>query len=262
MSLFLSALASALIVTFTSAPPGEFSGLASRLLQQPDAVVRDDSGDATTIFGIPVGEARTVLLPVSRERGLPDGFRPPDLVYAFGRPVRAIMVDDLREMRAAAAADRVELVIVSGYRSPGEQAAAFDAAVWRQLARAQGSIDRAEAEARASRFVAPPGHSQHQLGTAVDLSSPELSYSVQPAFAETEAGRWVARHGWAYGFILPYTPQAEARTGYGYEPWHARWVGRPLAALLHADGYLDHPEVVADDYLQAVEELLDREGVP
>ena len=254
----------AILTALTAAAPRpvRFSARALRLLEEPHAVVRDLDGRPTAIFGLPISEARIVLLPVSHDRALPQNYQPPDLVATFGRPVRALIAADLRVMRDAAALDSIELVVISGYRSPAEQAAAFEASVWRQLARAQGPIDRAEAEARAARFVAPPGRSQHQLGTAVDLSTWELGYAIQPRFAETAAGRWVVQNGWAYGFVFPYTRQGEARTGFNFEPWHVRWVGRPLAAVLQADGYLDHPELVADDYLRAVEELLDAEGVP
>ncbi|MCC6629713.1 MAG: D-alanyl-D-alanine carboxypeptidase family protein, partial [Chloroflexi bacterium] len=48
----------------------------------------------------------------------------------------------------------------------------------------------------------------------------------------------LAEHGWRYGFLVSYPPGAEARTGYVHEPWHLRWVGRPLAAAIHVDGYL------------------------
>ncbi len=242
--------------------PARLSPLAVRLAAEPQALVRDLGGRAVSVFDLPVDEARLLLLPVSQERSLPEGYRPPDLVWTFGRPVRSVIAPDLRAMIDAAAIDEVDLAVISGYRSPAEQAAAFEASVWRQLARERGAIDRGEAEARAARFVAPPGHSQHQLGTAVDLSSWELSYAINPRFAETPAGRWIARHAWAYGFVLPYTRPGESRTGYTYEPWHLRWIGRPLATLLDAAGYLDDPSLVADDYLRAVEELLDVEGAP
>jgi D-alanyl-D-alanine carboxypeptidase len=90
----------------------------------------------------------------------------------------------------------------------------------------------------------------------VDLTSPEVSYGLGQRFGETRAGQWVRAHAWEFGFVLPYTPGSEPRTGYVSEPWHVRWVGRDLAAFLMADGYLDHEDVVADDYLTALDRLL------
>jgi zinc D-Ala-D-Ala carboxypeptidase len=238
------------------------SAMAGRLLADPSSVARDSDGRAALVFGVAAREARMVLLPVTRERALPPGYEPPDLTSSVGRPVRALIVPDFEAMRSAAATAGVEIAVISGYRSPGQQVSAFEGAVWRQISRSGGTIDRAEAERRAARFVAPPGHSQHQLGTAVDVSSGELGYALQPAFAETAAGRWLWENAWAYGFVFPYTAQGESLSGYGYEPWHLRWVGRPLTGLMQADGYRDHPSVVADDYLRGIEEILDAEAIP
>src|SRR6185436_10061563 len=113
-----------------------------------------------------------------------------------------------------------------------------------------GAMDRAEAENRSARFVAPPGHSQHQLGTAIDFSTWEIGYAVQPKFVETDASHWLEQHAWQYGFVLAYTRNGEERSGYAFEPWHYRWIGRDLAAVLWRDGYLDHPTLISDDYLR------------
>lgn len=238
----------------------EQASLVSHLLAEPTALTRDLEGRPTGVFGLPPGEARIVFLAVTRDRPLPDGYEPPDLSRRAGRPVRQIVVDDLLAMIDAAAIDNIDVAVVSAYRSPSEQAAAFESSAWRAIGQAGGSIDRAEAEARAGRFVAPPGHSQHQLGTAIDVSTWEIDYAIQPRFDETAASRWLAQNAWSYGFVLAYPRDKEARTGYAYEPWHWRWIGRPLAAALWRDRYLDHPTLVADDYLRAVEALMDAEG--
>jgi D-alanyl-D-alanine carboxypeptidase len=238
------------------------SALASRLRSERSAVTRDQWAQPAAIFGLPVGEARMLLLPVDRRRALPDGYSPPDLTWVGGRLVRGIARTDLLAMIERADSEGVDLVPMSAYRSPDEQALAFDSAVWGALARAESEIDRAEAESRMARFVAPPGHSQHQLGTAVDFSTWEINYAIQPRFAETDASRWLERHAWEYGFVLSYTRQGEERSGYAYEPWHYRWIGRELAAVLQRDGYLEHPTLIVDDYLRAAEELLAVEGVP
>jgi zinc D-Ala-D-Ala carboxypeptidase len=203
-----------------------------------------------------------LLPPVDRQRALPDGYRPPDLTWIGGRMVREIAKTDVVAMIDAAESDGVEIVPISGYRGPDEQALAFESAVWSAMARSTEGIDRADAESRTARFVAAPGHSQHQLGTAVDFSTWEINYALQPPFAETAAGRWLELNAWQYGFVLSYTRQGEDRSGYAYEPWHYRWVGRDLAAVLQRDGYLNHPTLIVDDYLRAAEELLAFEGIP
>jgi D-alanyl-D-alanine carboxypeptidase len=246
----------------TEANTRPLSALALRLQSEHAAVTRDPAAHAVTIFGLPASEARMLLLPVDRQRALPEGYRPPDLTWVGGRMVRGIAKPDLVAMIDAAAAEGVEIAPISAYRGPDEQALAFESAVWGAVGRADGAIDRAEAESRMARFVAPPGHSQHQLGTAIDFSTWEINYAVQPRFEETEASRWLALHAWEYGFVLSYTRQGEARSGYAFEPWHYRWVGRDLSAVLHRDGYLDHPTLIVDDYLRAAEEILAFEGIP
>src|SRR5262249_39812491 len=98
--------------------------------------------------------------------------------------------------------------------------------------------------------------SQHQLGTTVDLTSPENGNGLGQQFGLTRAGRWLVAHATEYGFVLPYTEQGEVRTGYAAEPWHLRWVGRDLAGLMQADAYLERDGLVADDYLVALDLLL------
>lgn len=237
------------------------SSLALRLRQERSAVTRDEGGQAVTVFGIPANEARMLFLPVDRQRALPDAYRPPDLTWVGGRMVRGITKADTLAMIDAAASEGIDIVAISGYRSPDEQELAFDSAVWTAMARGE-SGDRGEAEGRAARFVAPPGHSQHQLGTAIDFSTWEINYAVQPRFAETAAGQWLEMNAWQYGFVLSYTRQGEQRSGYAYEPWHYRWIGRELAAVLQRDRYMDHPTLIVDDYLRAAEEILEYERIP
>jgi D-alanyl-D-alanine carboxypeptidase len=213
------------------------------------------------VWGFSRDEAVWVLYPATQDRALPADFVPPDLVRTTAggdapqgaQPLRRLVVPDLEAMFAAARGDDVSLGILSAYRSYDTQDSLFRASVGQQMAR---GVEHDTAEANANRFRARPGHSQHQLGTTVDLTSPEVSYGLGQRFAETRAGQWVRQHAWEFGFVLPYTPGSEPRTGYVSEPWHVRWVGRDLAALLMADGYLDRPDIVADDYLIALDRIM------
>ena len=217
--------------------------------------VREDS-----VFGVPVAEVYWVYFPVTQARALPADFGPEDLVRTSAgsapqgsMPVRRLIVPDLEALFAAARADGVVLGIVSGYRSFASQAALFDSAVRAQVAQGAG---REDAEMRVNRFRARPGHSQHQLGTTVDLTSPEGGNALGQRFAQTRAAQWLRDHAWEHGFVIPYTEDGEPYTGYANEPWHVRWVGRDLAALLAGDRYLDRATPTADDYLVALDALL------
>ena len=75
-------------------------------------------------------------------------------------------------------------------------------------------------KAAADRVSARPGHSQHQLGTTIDFGS------IAAGYGETPNGRWLAAHAWRFGFSLSYPAGYEEYTGYDYEPWHFRYLGR------------------------------------
>jgi LAS superfamily LD-carboxypeptidase LdcB len=233
--------------------PGAVGDLASRLRT---------ALDYRAGLGIEPRDLRWVLFPVTRERALPADYEPMDLVWTTAglaapqgrQQVRQLILPHLEAMFADASTDGVTLAIYSGYRGYATQRLAFDGGVAQQLAR--GAESRAEAEERANRFRARPGHSQHQLGTTVDLTTAENGWRLGQGFGETAAGQWLRENAWEYGFIIPYTPLGEATTGYAPEPWHLRWVGRALAARLHADGYLDRATPTPDDYLLAIDLLL------
>ena len=80
------------------------------------------------------------------------------------------------------------------------------------------------------RVSARPGHSEHQTGLAVDIND------LEETFADTEAGRWLAVNAHSFGFILRYPKGKEVITGYDYEPWHFRYLGKYLADRIYKSG--------------------------
>jgi len=73
--------------------------------------------------------------------------------------------------------------------------------------------------------VAKPGHSEHQLGTACDLTTDEIGSALSGSFDQTAAFRWLMDHMTDYGISLSYPKYKENITGYVYEPWHYRYWG-------------------------------------
>lgn len=140
------------------------------------------------------------------------------------RSLRAVLMPDLEKLVAAARAAGVTLRVGSGYRSYATQASLF------------ASYVRRHGEAAASRFSSRPGHSEHQSGLAVDFAGADQTCWVDDCFERTAAGKWLAAHAHEYGFILRYPKGKEKITGYQYEPWHFRYVGRELAGALHQSG--------------------------
>ncbi len=102
----------------------------------------------------------------------------------------------------------------------------------------------------ANTFSADQGYSEHQLGTTVDLTSPDNGNQLA-GFDATKAFAWLQKNAHKYGFTLSY-PKGNAY--YIYEPWHWRYVGEDLASDLHADGkfFYDLDQREIDKYLVSV----------
>lgn len=122
------------------------------------------------------------------------------------------------EMQAAAEKEGLNLYIASGFRSYDLQASLYQ------------RYCNEDGQAAADTYSARPGHSEHQSGLAIDLNS------ISSDFAYTAEGKWVAEHCWEYGFILRYPADKVSITGYMYEPWHIRYLGKSTAAAVYQSG--------------------------
>lgn len=140
----------------------------------------------------------------------------------------------LERLLADAKEDGIDLDVVSAYRSFETQAELKGAYL-----QTYGS--------GANTFSADQGYSEHQLGTALDFSTPDLGGSLD-GFSGTKAFAWLQKNAHKYGFILSY-PQGN--TYYVYEPWHWRFVGEDLASDLNrADAsFYDWDQRKIDEYL-------------
>lgn len=161
---------------------------------------------------------------------VPKGYVPPDLVSTSlagiggGGKVRAVMIDDLRAMTEAAALADAGIGVQSAYRSFESQKTVFDSWV------------AALGYQRALEVSARPGHSEHQLGLALDVRSASGGSPFTGTFGSSPAGKWMKAHAWEYGFVMSYPRGSMDVTCYDFEPWHFRYVGRELAAQIHASG--------------------------
>lgn len=167
------------------------------------------------------------LFLVNREYTVSSDYVPNDLV----KPDVPMTNNDIK-MRAEAAAALEDmfsaakdeagytLVAVSGYRSYGQQSAIYER-----------KIKNAGKKA-AALLVAPPGASEHQLGLAMDLGC-KKNTSLTESFVNTPEGQWVAENCWRFGFIIRYKEEWTDITGYAYEPWHVRYVGREHAERIY-----------------------------
>ena len=177
----------------------------------------------------------SVAVLVNKEFYLPRNFRPNDLVRvnvlrSFGNQnlERGLMRRDaaraLERMFSSMNRDGLEPALVSAFRSWERQREIYNASV------------RARGVTATDRIIARPGHSEHQTGLAVDISSRGHGFQLNNAFANTREGRWLRSNAHRYGFILRYPRGKEHITGYVFEPWHFRYVGVSRATSVRNSG--------------------------
>ena len=221
------------------AVPGVVALFASLLLLGPVGVPEADAASADPVPACRYADTVTsdasydswATTLVDTDLRLPAGYAPPDLVpvgdagLAGAGKVRQLVVDDLAKMTSAASAAGAPLSVISAYRSEAAQAEVF--AHWEDLV----------GHAAALRASALPGHSEHQLGTTIDFTTPHGTGPWSNNFGTSPQGRWLQQHAWRYGFLDSYPAGVSpSQTCYQAEPWHYRYVGRDLGATVHASG--------------------------
>ncbi len=179
----------------TDVSNGLSDSLLIHLVESPEEV-----DFVTEVNGIPIAN-KTYPVPADYNPGLD-----------------AEVYERFMELKNAAARDGIEINFMSGFRSYSEQVNVY-----------KGWVEKYGEEA--DRVSARPGHSEHQLGLAIDVN--EATFD----FADTPEGKWLRENCYRYGFILRYPSfEAEAITGYMYEPWHIRYLGDETAYYVHFSG--------------------------
>lgn len=115
------------------------------------------------------------------------------------------------KMQKTAAKDGISLEIVSGFRSYEDQEVLYK----------EYTAENGQKEA--DTFSARPGYSEHQSGLAMDINNADFST------VGSKDMKWLAKHCTEFGFIIRFPKGKENITGYSYEPWHIRYVGKEAA---------------------------------
>lgn len=141
----------------------------------------------------------------------------------------------LVSMFEAALREGITLKVVSAYRSFGTQTAL------------KAAYKVTYGAGTANQFSADQGYSEHQLGTALDITTPEIN-GTSTKFETTTAFTWLTTNAHRFGFTLSY-PKGNAY--YQYEPWHWRFVGASLATRLKNENkyFYDLEQRIIDEYL-------------
>lgn len=152
------------------------------------------------------------ILIVNKKYGLPEDFDP-----KLDKETEAAFY----EMKKGAEEDGIILNIGTAYRPYAEQKATYEKAV------------RKDGLETASTYSSRPGYSEHQAGLAIDVMGVSWYTRINPSFHDTEEAKWLAENAHNYGFILRYPEGKEDITGYMYESWHYRYVGKEWAKIIY-----------------------------
>ncbi len=143
---------------------------------------------------------------VDKQNLLDETYAPSDLIGKGKFAVRKQVSAAFNEMSAEAKKEGLNIWILSGFRPYERQKAIY-----------QSSLKR-HGQEHTERFVARPGSSQHQLGTAADINN------VENDFVNTKEYAWLKENACKFGFSLSFPKGQEEKTGYAFEPWHYRYI--------------------------------------
>ena len=201
--------------------------------------------------------AGNVPMLVNKTHTVDEFFTPADLVQlknVLGTKLAKIKYKKTMGVRTAVEALKVMLEaakedglgkkwqISAGYRSWDQQVNMLNAKIKSYKSKNKG-WSSSKARRAALRSVAEPGASEHHLGLAFDVNKQGSS-----TFAGTKHSEWLNEHCWEYGFIIRYTKEKEAITGFVAEPWHIRYVG-----VEHAK-YMKEHDLCLEEYIQGIED--------
>lgn len=221
------------------------------------------------------GLSPTYLLLANKEHALTEDYKPSrlttltcptnnDKTVELEHRTAEALYQMLAEMRAAGVTD---VKVTSGYRSffyqmslnnhyLNEESHGFSVNAYALFGSAYiqtnyinkglTSLSRADVEAVVRSYSAEPGKSEHQTGLCLDFITSTMS-GLDTTFEDTDAFAWLSENAYQFGFILRYPKGKEAVTGYTYEPWHYRFVGREAATDIYFGG------LTLEEYLQASE---------
>ncbi len=165
-----------------------------------------------------------ILVLVNKNNKLPAIYVPADLVeipnnMAYnGKKVRKEVLENFKHLFEDALKEDYKIVIVSAYRDYDYQKKLFEGYVHDKGVK------------YALKCSAKPGHSEHQTGLSIDVMGSNNDYNL---FAESKEFEWMKNNAYKYGFILRYPEYKENITGFKYEPWHYRYVGKEVAKYIY-----------------------------
>lgn len=185
-----------------------------------------------------IEDADNYLVLVNKNNKLPSSYIPDDLVLIStlhsydNKYVREMVAVNFEMLSYDASKLGFEIIAVSGYRSYEYQDSLFKFYV------TEKGLEYALL------CSAKPGHSEHQTGLAIDVMGSNGDYNL---FGDSKEFNWMSSNAHKYGFILRYPSDGVLTTGFKYEPWHYRYVGKFAAKIMY-DGDLTLEEYIKNSY--------------
>ena len=191
------------------------------------AAIDSNQGNRTGTTTSPaVAEPTDTLVLVNKTTSLAEDYQPSDLVWVDLPGVRETQLrkeaaEALEDLFAAAELKNLTLYCCSGYRSYQTQEELYAENV------------KAYGQKEADLVSAKPGQSEHQTGLAMDVTAESVNFDLLESFGQTPEGAFIKNNAHLYGFIVRYPEDKTAITGYAYEPWHLRYVGKDVATEIY-----------------------------
>ena len=170
-----------------------------------------------------VKDANDLLVLVNKYNHLPKNYKPSDLAYldgAYGNkvPMRSIIKEPFLELQASAKKEiNIKLMPTTAFRDES-----FQRTLYTNYVNKEG-VEKADT------YSARPSYSEHQTGYTLDIVTYNANMS---SFEKTDEFKWLQNNAYKYGFILRYPKDKEDITGYSYESWHYRYVGKDVATKI------------------------------
>lgn len=161
---------------------------------------------------------------VNKDNYLPNDYVPDNLVevtnnYDYtGKLLVKEAFDNYNNMKKDIEKNGLKLRIISAFRSYQYQLELYN------------KYKEKDGEILADTYSARAGYSEHQTGLCIDVDNTKVYYEN---FENTEEFKWMQKNSYKYGFILRYPKDKEDITGYKFESWHYRYVGKKIAKYIH-----------------------------
>ena len=181
-----------------------------------------------------IAQPESIPVLVNKKNKLPDHYVPDDLVYTTipftfkekteKKKMRTEAASAIADLFKGAKKQGVSLLGVSAYRSHATQTSLFNYYVKR------------DGYDKTITYSAFPGTSEHETGLTIDVTGGDGKCAAEDCFGDTTEAAWLQENVADYGFIIRYPKGKEDITGYKYEPWHLRFVGKEIAQTIMSEG--------------------------